>query len=233
MPDARQAERASSDTGIITTDISTEPIMSTTSPQLTSEPCHLKRLPAELRNNIYESVFDFPENGMKTLYANAPFSKSLILTCREIHDEAAGIYKSTYRKYWSTSHFTIQGRNPRKALKLVPTLSVRDVWHIKKITITNSTPSFVSTEASYAQGVWYASWRKRSVVTVPGKGARTGVEESLIPNNYYQHGGRSWGIVYLDSVGEELAEKARSCAKTRALSLHELEGAVSFFLPMT
>ncbi|CAK1356834.1 unnamed protein product [Cercospora beticola] len=74
-----------------------------------SECLFLDMLPAEMRNNIYELVYanDTSEDNEIDLLNAEPPSNALILACREIHDEATGIYKSSYREFWSQSTFSL------------------------------------------------------------------------------------------------------------------------------
>lgn len=93
-------------------------------------PCRfLDKLPAELRNNVYELALcsaaeeenqiriAIPNSaaqppGLHLCYARPP-SKNLLLTCREIYHEARGIYKCHYRQFWQTTRFFILGRQLR------------------------------------------------------------------------------------------------------------------------
>lgn len=73
----------------------------------TVETCHLFRIPAELRNRIYELCF-VKANEVNLLEAMPP-SKALLLTCRQIHDEARLMRRRAYRDYWFKTRFFIQG----------------------------------------------------------------------------------------------------------------------------
>lgn len=67
--------------------------------------CPLFRLPAELRNYIYELTFATPPT--IDFIEACPPSKALVVTCRAIRDETAKMYQAMYRKYWKESTFVI------------------------------------------------------------------------------------------------------------------------------
>ena len=64
-----------------------------------SDSSPLLKLAAELRNTIYELAFtpdhDDDSIGVELVEATGP-SKALLLTCREIYDEARGIHKQAH-----------------------------------------------------------------------------------------------------------------------------------------
>ncbi|KAK4895327.1 hypothetical protein LTR27_006670 [Elasticomyces elasticus] len=64
-------------------------------------------LPAELRNEIYELAFTMELDKQIELFSAVPPSNSLILTCRQVCDEAAGIYRQAYRAFWTMGHFML------------------------------------------------------------------------------------------------------------------------------
>lgn len=95
-----------------------------------SSDCLLLRLPAELRNNIYELVFKninrnsnrnidvaeafFPTEGSESNASTrarkndvAPPSSALLRCSRQFHDEGKGIFAAAYRRYWRKT-FTIK-----------------------------------------------------------------------------------------------------------------------------
>lgn len=65
----------------------------------------LQRLPAELRNNIYELTFASDTDSYTKLTEAAPPSKSLIFTCRKIYQEARSMYRNECRRYWRETRF--------------------------------------------------------------------------------------------------------------------------------
>lgn len=72
-------------------------------------PCLLlDKLSPELRNTIYDLSFttDADSQAEINLFRAVGPSKSLILTCRQVHNEAAGLHKLAYRRYWTTGKFT-------------------------------------------------------------------------------------------------------------------------------
>lgn len=74
-----------------------------------AETCHfLQRLPAELRNEVYDLAFGFdPDIPVDLLHAEPP-SASLIQTCRQIYSESRAMYRNAFRNYWRTTEFVMQ-----------------------------------------------------------------------------------------------------------------------------
>lgn len=111
------------------------------------EQCRLFKLPAELRNTIYElCLVPAPENAL-TNKSGSPqpqptastmdafpllqatrlspkVNKHLLYTCKKIAHEAHGIYISAYRNYWRNSIFTITTERTSKYPRQAP-LSAR------------------------------------------------------------------------------------------------------------
>ena len=67
------------------------------------------KLPAELRNEIYELSFTSDTGAEDTVEVSeaTPPSKNLLLTSRRFHHEAHRIYLEAYRKYWRSTNFKI------------------------------------------------------------------------------------------------------------------------------
>ncbi|KAK4496208.1 hypothetical protein PRZ48_012188 [Zasmidium cellare] len=73
-----------------------------------SEPCLLlDKLPAELRNRVWEFAFAPDDDSEVELAEATPPSKNLLLTCRQIYDESYGLYQPAYRDYFRTTKFRI------------------------------------------------------------------------------------------------------------------------------
>ena len=68
------------------------------------------RLPPELRNYIYDDVFtsSLPAEGSQVdlLTATAP-CKALALTCKRTREDSSLLYRSTYRRFWSQTCFSL------------------------------------------------------------------------------------------------------------------------------
>lgn len=75
----------------------------TSAPPLPTGCSFLDKLPAELRNEIYELSFtsDTSAEDAVEVREAAPPSKNLLLASRQFHHEAHQIYLEAYRKYWS------------------------------------------------------------------------------------------------------------------------------------
>ncbi|KAK4496207.1 hypothetical protein PRZ48_012187 [Zasmidium cellare] len=69
------------------------------------------KIPAELRNNIYELAFTqtSPDAEIDVAQAQPP-TKALLLTSRRFNTEAKGFYKDAYRKYWRSNNFFVKFR---------------------------------------------------------------------------------------------------------------------------
>ncbi|KAK4892025.1 hypothetical protein LTR27_009375 [Elasticomyces elasticus] len=67
----------------------------------------LLALPPELRNEIMELAFTHNQTPVDLLTATPP-SKSILLTCRTIYEEAKGLHKEAYRRFWTESTFRIR-----------------------------------------------------------------------------------------------------------------------------
>ena len=74
----------------------------------TITPTGFFKLPAELRNEIYELVFDSRSDSPINLLSAVPPPKDLLLVCREIHSEAEKLYKACYRNFWSENEFVLE-----------------------------------------------------------------------------------------------------------------------------
>lgn len=104
----------------------------------TTTPCRLLSLPPELRNEIYELAFTTSVGEKVNLFAHKPPTKSLLLTCREVYNEAGGLYKEAYRTFWRSSNFIVEGETTT-SLEVGPTayqeLREEDVEHITSLTV--------------------------------------------------------------------------------------------------
>ncbi|KAF2166749.1 hypothetical protein M409DRAFT_22803 [Zasmidium cellare ATCC 36951] len=121
-----------------------------------SKPCpFLEKLPAELRDEIYLLAFTPDcDNGNgdgddeeDLLYAEPP-SKSIVLTCHKVYNEAKGIYKDAYRKYWSETKFKINEGSARQGdtailFRELLLWTPEDVNHILKLCIFNVYPDSI------------------------------------------------------------------------------------------
>lgn len=77
----------------------------------TAPPCaFFTKLPAELRNAIYELSFadDNEANAKINLLQAKPPSNALLLTCRQANQEGKEIYRDAFRKYWTGTNFVVE-----------------------------------------------------------------------------------------------------------------------------
>lgn len=135
----------------------------------------LDKTPPEIRNNIYDLVFapSDPTAAIELKDAQPP-AKDIILTCGKVHSEAAAMFKSAYRAFWSESKFLIslsaaEGQGGAEQAKAEAEQEkqyravvngegiARNIAHIKHITVNGATAKFVLVD-----GVWEATHSARS-----------------------------------------------------------------------
>ncbi|KAK5732836.1 hypothetical protein LTR17_010254 [Elasticomyces elasticus] len=88
--------------------------------------CKLFTLPPELRNEIYELAFSIDSDKPIALLLAVPPSNSFILTCRQVRDEAAGIYREAYQAFWTKGHFVLTlARRDEDELLVIASIIIR------------------------------------------------------------------------------------------------------------
>ncbi|KAF7191521.1 hypothetical protein HII31_07023 [Pseudocercospora fuligena] len=114
--------------------------MSSAPPEPEQDPCWLlDSLPAELRNEIYELVFEshIQESEISLFDADPP-EKALLSTCKQIYSETKVIHRDAHRKYWKLNSFTVRGLcNVEHA-----NIRARDVDQITKLSFTQPEVSY-------------------------------------------------------------------------------------------
>ncbi|GIZ42828.1 hypothetical protein CKM354_000608200 [Cercospora kikuchii] len=87
------------------------PSSTTSVPAISQDDCSfLEKLPAELRNEIYELVFTSDDDdfeGWVELEDAEPPSRALLWTCQQIKTEATQIYEEACSKYWTETSFRV------------------------------------------------------------------------------------------------------------------------------
>ncbi|KAK4890141.1 hypothetical protein LTR27_011133 [Elasticomyces elasticus] len=73
-------------------------------------PPRFLQLPPELRNAVYELVFDFQPSHVDLLEASPP-SKAFLQACHQTYAEAKVFYNIQFRRYWSETDFAIHAHN--------------------------------------------------------------------------------------------------------------------------
>lgn len=137
---------------------STLTMNSTTLSKDTTPPCLLlDDLPAELRNNIYEYFFATDDNGDDTIDLGALYhapSKNILLTCRQVYEEAGQLYQEAYRTYWTNNKFRVHRSSTtcHRDLKIaIATLRDQDLQHIKDLELSRPSELWAaSTDLSVA-----------------------------------------------------------------------------------
>lgn len=118
----------------------------------------LLSVPPEIRNRIYGFVFQCdPRQKVDLREANPP-AKDLLLTCRQVYQEARLMQREAYRKYWTGTNFKVfmPPRKPTagisRAIKLayIEITLEREIPHIAKLELSDE-----RTTVHYWHGIWY------------------------------------------------------------------------------
>jgi len=200
-------------------------------------------LPPELRNNIYELAFSSDHYIEAILLEDEPPSKSLLLTCREIYNEARIMHRKAYRDFWTASEFIIDDfyAVPLEAAKVMAMIKPQDLTHMTDLTIYDGEDGKIV----YVNGLWEefdadgasiellletrhrlgmvsTEWREDLPATV-------GYElEQVMPPGQTSQGVCTWFVHLLDSLSEADEMQLRGCALKKKLSVLELLGAVQY-----
>jgi hypothetical protein len=138
--------------------------------------CPLFKLPGELRNHIYELVFEHDDEPVNIEDAFSPFSNvlmeaappssALIHTCRKLHLESKGFHEVSYRNYWRKGFIVDLWRVDalRGYIKRVPTAWIDS--YIMKMEISDASASEVV--LSRFGGRWHVKARTDSPYSVTG-----------------------------------------------------------------
>ncbi|KXT13345.1 hypothetical protein AC579_6044 [Pseudocercospora musae] len=171
-----------------------------------SPPCYLlEKIPAELRNRIYQLVFaPYEEEVNKAGEINlckAKFPpKNLIFTCRQIHSEAAKMYKAEYQRYWRSTKFGIDRFRMTRCLDALHALKEEDIEQVTQLRIQR--PFFTGEEHFYLLPEC-RSWKRRD---------HSGQETFLLPYltglGIAEFSGCPWMIGLEYKTYEELMEDA-------------------------
>jgi hypothetical protein len=135
-PDTSQAASEEPDT---MTDNASAQDANTRSNATPTETCHFFSIAAELRNEIYRLVFTTTadtneEIDLLTSTAHLP-SKSLHLACRQLHSEAALLYKDSCCRFWTNGRFVIRKQWRVDITPLVKNLPAQSLENITKLEI--------------------------------------------------------------------------------------------------
>ena len=124
--------------------------------------CHLLDSPPEVRNRIYDYLFAIEPTA--DLLTVTPPEKALIVTCRQIYEEAKHMYRVRFRAFWMDTTFEtnlVESPETVSDLKLekrIADIDERNIVRIKKIQFTSVTrfsPTKVSSiEMSLDGDLW-------------------------------------------------------------------------------
>ncbi|KAK5678584.1 hypothetical protein LTS10_009028 [Elasticomyces elasticus] len=96
--------------------------------------CKLLTIAPELRNVIYELALFEPNAGLVDLLSAGSPSGNLLSTCRQVMDEAKGIYAEAYRRYWSETNFVLRTIGRRIVSRDLPVnFTERDLAQIRHL----------------------------------------------------------------------------------------------------
>ncbi|EME77951.1 uncharacterized protein MYCFIDRAFT_79195 [Pseudocercospora fijiensis CIRAD86] len=119
--------------------------MHTTPRDAAQDPCwFLDSLPAELRNEIYELVFNpnLQKSRINLFKANPP-EKSLLLSCKQIYSEAKVMHRDAHRKYWKKNDFFIDSVGAAAYNVELTHIHARDVDQITKLHVIQDEAGYV------------------------------------------------------------------------------------------
>ncbi|KAK3642666.1 hypothetical protein LTR56_010714 [Elasticomyces elasticus] len=63
-------------------------------------------IPLDIRTRIYELAFQRTPGSINLLLVRLP-SKALLRSCHQINEEAHGVYRSAYQKFWAEADFSL------------------------------------------------------------------------------------------------------------------------------
>lgn len=115
-------------------------------------------VPPEIRNRIYGFVFQRdPRQKVDLLEANPP-AKDLLITCRQVYQEARLMYREAYRKFWTLTTFKIfmPSREPTTGISRAILLAhieitlERELPHVTKLELGDEERT-----VQYWRGIWY------------------------------------------------------------------------------
>ncbi|KAK4627689.1 uncharacterized protein CLAFUR5_04253 [Fulvia fulva] len=105
--------------------------------------CRLLRLPAELRNQIYELVFadDKISTSVPLDAATPPAGppKALSLVNRQLYNETRAMSRAAHQKCWTTSTLTLTTGDKSHASSIIDAIAPDDLQHIRSITLKKPT----------------------------------------------------------------------------------------------
>lgn len=146
-----------------------------------SSDCPVLRLPAELRNNIYELVFKninrnsnrnidvaeafFPTEGSEIDAATrarkadvAPPSSALLRCSRQFHDEGKGIFAAAYQRYWRKT-FTIRLKDMEPFERFTTSVPWRTIQNFI-VTARVSRTTVARVNLDRCKGDWRMIWMR-------------------------------------------------------------------------
>lgn len=159
----------------------------------------------ELRNYIYELMFSAPDATEVDLFEAKPPPKSLLLTCRQVYNEAAALYRAAYRSFWTESDFVMKDVANSDAIreKFSETINMRNYQNIAKLSIRLNNGG----EMALLDGVWTGRVSKISTlfdyaVVRSGEGRDVSQVPGSLSNQFGQIGSRE-----RDKVGVFILER--------------------------
>ena len=188
---------------------------SSTPASATAQTCHLFRLPAELRNRIYELCLTKKAKEVNLRRAKPP-SKALLLTSRQIYGEARLMQRRAYREYWSKTRFVIKsptftgcvafGKNRPAADQIILSLkkvTKKNIAHINYLRVCSRYEANNRFRQAwiFASGMW-TCWLPQLRGQVPLLVSKTHSQVWFFPRAY-----RPWQVV--DGVFREPDDQER------------------------
>ncbi|KAK3620365.1 hypothetical protein LTR56_023451 [Elasticomyces elasticus] len=111
--------------------------------------CALLSLSPEMRNKIYE--FAFTSNAPAVdFFKPTPPTKALLLSCKQIWQEAKGLHKAAYRTYYESTTFVIEHSEVEKTTYDMPCTD-EDLSHMRHVALLTTAGRMMD---RFAEKVW-------------------------------------------------------------------------------
>ncbi|KAK4895293.1 hypothetical protein LTR27_006636 [Elasticomyces elasticus] len=121
----------------------------------------LLTIPPELRNAIYELIYEFPTGSVDLLKASSP-SEATLLVCKQIFNEAKLLYEERCQQYWRNTQFTFSPAGAPLRLRLSETsiANIRNIHFAVKLgwldpRVWACREEEIAILARHAGGSWY------------------------------------------------------------------------------
>ena len=197
--------------------------------------CPLKSMPPEIRNRIYTFTFALELDAKVELLDAKPPLKALLLTCRQIYEEAKHMYGAAHRQFWSITQFQISLPETKPAYLSVRkdmcdqirSMHARHLCRVEILEIDGRGFKF-----RFQRGVWYDEERSHQCCAIIENSDRSAMLHALDRwGGFFMHpvdGATSTRLTGRIGVGEAL-ERAIKAIGASSLTKEALLGMVKVF----